>query len=160
LTAASKWKKASAGGKSGAGGRQPVAVAIDAADGGRRDVSQLGLEGGEIAGGDLDAAVAGVFGERDALVGRAAGIVGVVVVGVVAGDAQQHGWHAEREGDLAGGGVLGLDEVHVLRRERHRLPVEPALQQQRAAGVAGALEALLQLALEALVLLGREVAVT
>ena len=63
------------------------------------------------------------------------------------------GRHAQRQRDLAGGGVLGLDEVHVLGREAHRLPVEAAFEQQRAAGVGGALEALLQLGLEAVVLL-------
>src|SRR5262245_22344705 len=55
--------------------------------------------------------------------------------------------------------LAGLDEVHVAGRERHRLPVETAFQQQRAAGAGGALEALLQLGLEAVVLLGGEVAV-
>jgi hypothetical protein len=56
--------------------------------------------------------------------------------------------------------VLGLQEVHVARGERHGFPVEAAFQQQRAAGSCGALEALLQLGFEALVLLGSEVAVT
>ena len=41
---------------------------------------QLGFEGGEVVGGELDALVAGVDGERDAEVGGAAGIVGIVVV--------------------------------------------------------------------------------
>ena len=41
----------------------------------------------------------------------------VVGIGVVAGNAEQHRRHAERERDLAGGDVLGLDEIHVLRRE-------------------------------------------
>jgi hypothetical protein len=49
--------------------------------------------------------------------------------------------------------VLGLDEVHVLRCEAHGLPVEAAFEQHRSAGVGGALEALLQLGLEALELL-------
>ena len=55
--------------------------------------------------------------------------------------------------------VAGLDEVHVLRRERHRLPVEPAFEQERPAGVGRTLEASLQLRLEALDLLARQVAV-
>src|SRR5437016_12618712 len=64
--------------------------------------------------------------------------------------------------------MLRIDEVHVLRAEAHRLPVEAAFEQERAAGrpppargqaVGGTLEALLQLGLEAVVLLDREVAV-
>jgi hypothetical protein len=82
----------------------------------------------------------------------------VVGVGVVAGDAQEHRRHAERQGDLAGGGVLGLHEVHVLRRQAHGLPVEAAFEQQRTAGVGGALETLLELGLEAVELLGAQVA--
>ncbi len=68
--------------------------------------------------------------------------------------------HAEGERDLAGGSVAGLEEVHVLRRQRHGFPVEAAFEQEWPAGVAGALEPLLQFALQALVLFGRQVAVT
>jgi len=83
----------------------------------------------------------------------------VVGVGVVAGDAEEHGGDAEGEGDLAGGDMFRLDEVHVLGGKAHRLPVEAAFEQQGAAGVGGALEALLQLGLEAVELVGGEVAV-
>ena len=96
---------------------------------------------------------------RQDLAPEAAGRLLVVGVGVVAGDAQEHRRDAEGEGDLAGGDVLGLDEVHVLGRQAHGLPVEAAFEQERAAGVGSALEALLQLGLEAVVLLDREVAV-
>ena len=44
-------------------------------------------------------------------------------------------------------------------RERQRLPVEPAFEQQRPAGVARALEALLELGLQTVELLGRQLAV-
>ena len=69
---------------------------------------------------------------------------------------QQHGRHAEGERDLARGGVLGLHEVHVLGRERHRLPVEPAFQHQRPPGIGGALVFALELALETIELLVAE----
>ena len=52
-----------------------------------------------------------------------------------------------------------FDEVHVLWAEAHRLPVEAAFQEQWAAGVGGALEALLQLGFEAVELLRRQIAV-
>ena len=42
------------------------------------------------------------------------------------------------------GDVLGLDEVHVLGRQAHGLPVEAAFEQEGPAGVGGALEALLR----------------
>ena len=108
--------------------------------------------GGEGLGGAVDE------GEDGGAPEGAGGFL-VVGVGVVAGDAEQHGRHAERQRDLARGDVLGLDEVHVLGAHRHGFPVEPAFQQQRAAGAGGALEALLQLGLEAVVLLDGEVAV-
>ncbi len=63
----------------------------------------------------------------------------VIRIGVVARNAEQLRRHAEGERDLARRGVLRLHEVHVLRRERHRLPVEPAFEQQRTAGIARAL---------------------
>ena len=71
------------------------------------------------------------------------GAVGLLVigVGVVAGNAEQHRRHAEGERDLARRRVLGLDEIHVLGRQRHRLPVEPAFEQQRPAGIGRALVA-------------------
>jgi hypothetical protein len=69
------------------------------------------------------------------------------------------GRHAQRQRDLAGSDVLGLDEVHVLRRQAHRLPVEATFEQQRPAGVRGTLEAGLELGLEALVLFARQRAI-
>ena len=57
----------------------------------------------------------------------------IIRIRVVARDAEQHRRHAQRQRDLARGGVLGLDEVHVLRAERQRLPVEPAFQAAAAA---------------------------
>jgi hypothetical protein len=57
-------------------------------------------------------------------------------------------------------GVLGLEEIHVLRRQRHRLPVEPAFQQHRPAGVRRADIGLVELALEAAELLvGQQIVV-
>jgi hypothetical protein len=53
---------------------------------------------------------------------------------VFARNAEQHRRHAEGERDVAAGGVLRLDEIHVLRRQAHRLPVEPAFEQQRPPG--------------------------
>lgn len=41
--------------------------------------------------------------------------------------------HAER--DFARGVVAGLREIHIFRRKRQRLPVEPAFEQQRTPGV-------------------------
>ena len=73
---------------------------------------------------------------------------GVVRMRAVAGKAEQQRRHAEGERDLARGGGLRLDEVHVLRRERERLPVEAAFEQQRTAGIAGALVVRLELALQ------------
>ena len=119
---------------------------------GRVDTVRRRQPGGEGLGGAVDEG-------QDGLAPEGAGGLLVVGIGVVAGDAEQHRRHADRERDLAGGDVLGLDEVHVLGRERHRLPVEAAFEQQRPAGAGGALEALLQLGLEAVVLFGREVAV-
>jgi hypothetical protein len=54
--------------------------------------------------------------------------------------------------------MLRMDEVHVFGRQRQRLPVEPAFQQQRPPGVARALIAVLQLRLQPRVLLARQVA--
>src|SRR5207253_11413150 len=71
--------------------------------------------------------------------------LGVVRVRVVPGKAEQQRRYAEGERDLAGGGVLRLDEIHVLGAERERLPVEPALEQQRPAGIRRALVAELEL---------------
>jgi hypothetical protein len=51
-----------------------------------------------------------------------------------------------------------MDEVHVLRRQRQRLPVEPTFQQQRPPGVARALIAVLQLRFQPRVLLAGQVA--
>ena len=55
--------------------------------------------------------------------------------------------------------MLRIDEVHVLRAEAHRLPVEAAFEQEGPAGMRRALEALLQLGLEAVELLWAQVAV-
>ncbi len=78
------------------------------------------------------------------------GAIGLAVIckGVVAGKPQQQGRHAEGERDLSCGAGFRLGEVHVLRRERQRLPVEPAFEQQRAARVVGAREILFELLLE------------
>ena len=61
------------------------------------------------------------------------GAVGLLIVGecVVARNAQQHRRHAEGQRDLARRAVLGLDEIHVLRRSpspssRARLPAASA----------------------------------
>jgi hypothetical protein len=63
--------------------------------------------------------------------------------------------------------VTRLDEVHVLRRERHGFPVEAAFEQQLCfecfalggpAGVGGTLEPGFEFAFETVELLGREVA--
>jgi hypothetical protein len=59
--------------------------------------------------------------------------LGVVGVGVVAGKPEEQRRHAEGERDVARRGVLRLDEIHVLRGQRQRLPVEPALEQERPA---------------------------
>jgi hypothetical protein len=53
----------------------------------------------------------------------------------------------------------GLTPPCRIGREAHRLPVEAAFEEEWAAGVGGALEALLQLGLEAVELVGGEVAV-
>ena len=76
--------------------------------------------------------------------------LGEIGVGVVAGQAEQQRRHAEGERDLAGSDALGGDEIELGRGQRERLPVETALEQQRAAGIAGTLERVLQLLLEAL----------
>ena len=55
--------------------------------------------------------------------------------------------------------LAGLDEVHILGTEAQRLPVEPAFEQQRPARVARTLEARLELPLQALALLARELPV-
>ena len=67
---------------------------------------------------------------------------------VVARQAEQQRRHAERERDLARGGGLRFDEIHVLRRQRQGLPVEPAFQQQRPAGIGGTLVVRLELGLQ------------
>jgi hypothetical protein len=56
-------------------------------------------------------------------------------VGIVARDPEQHRRHAERQRDLARGGVAGFGKVHVRGREAHRLPVEPAFKKQRTPGI-------------------------
>jgi hypothetical protein len=48
---------------------------------------------------------------------------------------------ATSECDLAGGRIAGFLEVQVLGRQRHRLPVEAAFEEQGTAGVGRALEA-------------------
>jgi hypothetical protein len=74
----------------------------------------------------------------------------IVRIGVVAGDAEQHRRHAQGQRDLARRGVLGLQEIHVLGRQRHRLPIEPAFEEKRPPGVARPLVLVLQFALEPL----------
>ncbi len=49
---------------------------------------------------------------------------------VVAGNAEQHRRHTEGECYVAGSPILRLDEIHVLGRQPHRFPVEPAFEQQ------------------------------
>jgi hypothetical protein len=55
--------------------------------------------------------------------------------------------------------VLGFHEVEVFGGHRHGFPVEAAFEQEGSAGVAGALEAGFEFALETLVLFGGEIAV-
>ena len=80
------------------------------------------------------------------------GGVGLHIIGsrIVARQAKHERRHAEAERDFARSRSLGLDEVHVLGRKRQRLPVETAVEQQRAAGVVRAREILLELALQAI----------
>ena len=89
------------------------------------------------------------------------GAVGFLIVGegVVAGDTEQHRRHAERQRDLARRDMFHLDEIHILWRKTHRLPVETALKQQRPAGIRCPLKAALELRLEAVILFARERAV-
>ena len=69
-------------------------------------------------------------------------------VGVIARQAEQQRRHAKGQRNFARGGIAGLRKIHILRRERQRLPVEPAFEQQRTPGVERAGEILLQLLLE------------
>jgi hypothetical protein len=73
---------------------------------------------------------------------------GIVGEGVVARDAQKHRWNTEGKCNLAGGGILRLDELHILGAEAHFLPVEAALQHHGAPGIGSTLIALLQFALQ------------
>ena len=81
----------------------------------------------------------------------------IIGVGVVAGNAEQHRRHAEGQRDVAAGRVLGLDEIHILRRQSHRLPVQPAFQQQRPAGPLGPGVTVLQFRLQPVELLVRQI---
>ena len=69
------------------------------------------------------------------------GAVGFLVVriGVVTGNGEQHRRHAKGQRDLARGRMLGLQKIHVARRQRHRLPVEASFQHQRPSSIGGAL---------------------
>ena len=64
--------------KIGATRGAPVAREIDVADEAIGDGAQFGFQRGEVFGRDGDAALARVVGERDALVGGAAGIEGII----------------------------------------------------------------------------------
>jgi hypothetical protein len=59
----------------------------------------------------------------------------VIAEGVVAGQTQQQRRHAEGERNFARGARLRLGKIHVLWRQRQRLPVEAAFEQQRPSGV-------------------------
>ena len=74
--------------------------------------------------------------------------LGVIAEGVVAGKTQKQRRHAEGERDLARGARLKLGKIHVFRRKRQRLPVEPAFEQQRPAGVGRAGENLFEFFLQ------------
>ena len=125
----------------------------DSRSGARASIGvEIGLQAGGAEGGfqPLGETLGGAARQRDHRLPIEGAVgLGVIGVGVVAGKAQQQGRHAEGQGDLAGGGGLGLHEIHVLRRERERLPIEAALQQQRPPGIGRALVIRLQLALEA-----------
>ena len=127
------------------------------------DLVEVGLqgEGGVAVSGaePIGEGGGGAGQQRDD--GRAPeGAVGFLVIreGVVAGDAEEHGRDAQCQRDLAGGGVFGVDEVEFGGRQRERLPVETAFEEERASGVFRALEALLEFGFEALELFGRQTA--
>ena len=84
--------------------------------------------------------------------------VGLAIIGVggVARQAEQHRRHSEGQSDLARRRRLQPDEIHVRRRQAHRLPFQPALEQQRPPGIVRAGKLRLHLGAQPLELLARK----
>ena len=76
---------------------------------------------------------------------------------IIAGNAEQHRRHAKGECNLARRAILGGAVFHVLGAVAHFLPVEPAFQHHGPPGIGRPLVAVLQLFLQPLELLARQV---
>ena len=84
---------------------------------------------------------------------------GVIRVRRITGDADQHRGNTQSQRDVAGGGALTLNEIHIFWAHRHGAPVEAAFQQHRPAGVARALKAGFQLRFQPPILFRRQLTV-